>query len=71
MTWKQLFSPCAFGHEEYPVMVRVNGETKWECRSCMADLGPILRQQKRLLRATPSLSPAVEALTHAATTEVK
>ena len=59
-----LFSACLFGHPSDPVIVRVDGVTRFECRRCQADLGAILSGQKFKARkqAKPKKRKSAEVL---------
>lgn len=52
MDFLRLFSTCMFSHASDPVIVRVDGVTRFECRNCQADLGEVLAGQKFRQRKT-------------------
>lgn len=46
MTFRQLFSPCLFGHAPDPLTVVRGKVMRHECRRCCADLGAVLKGQR-------------------------
>ena len=46
MNWRSLLSPCLFNHARDPLIVMRGTESRFECRRCCADLGPVLAGQR-------------------------
>ncbi len=50
MNLRSLWQGCFLWHASDPLIVMQGKQSRWECRRCQADLGPVLTKQKLKVR---------------------